>query len=51
MNQIYQQPQDLPLKEGEIKALFKYFNLCGEEYLYFARDSFFQRFGSRGQMG
>jgi hypothetical protein len=34
MNQIDQQPQDLPLKDGEIKTLFKYFNLCGEEWLY-----------------
>jgi hypothetical protein len=35
LNRIYNQPADLPLEEHEIKALFRYFNLCGEEHLYF----------------
>lgn len=35
LNKIYDQPPHLPLEEHEIKTLFKYFNLCGEEYLYF----------------
>jgi len=34
MNRIYQKPFDSPLTEDEIKILFKYFNLCGEECLY-----------------
>lgn len=34
LNQIYQQPPDKALNENEIKTLFKYFNLCGEEWLY-----------------
>src|SRR5258708_17062454 len=29
------QPTDSQLNAGEKAALFKYFNLCGEEYLYF----------------
>jgi len=35
MNRIYEQPPELQLEEHEIKVLFKYFNLCGEERLYF----------------
>jgi len=35
MNRIHQQPSDAPLTEDEKKKLFKYFNLCGEEYLYY----------------
>jgi hypothetical protein len=35
LNRIYKQPPNLPLEEHEIKTLFKYFNLCGEEHLYF----------------
>jgi hypothetical protein len=34
MNRIRQQPFDLPLKEDEIRTLYKYFNLCAEEWLY-----------------
>jgi hypothetical protein len=34
---IYQQPFDSPLKEDEIKTLNKYFNLCGEEFLFFEK--------------
>jgi hypothetical protein len=37
LNRIYLQPSDLSLKECEVKTLFKYFNLCGEEYLYFEK--------------
>ena len=35
LNSIYKQRPSLPLEEHEIKTLFKYFNLCGEEHLYF----------------
>jgi hypothetical protein len=38
MNQIYRDSES-PLTEVEIKTLFKYFNLCGEEYLYY-REGF-----------
>jgi len=34
LNQIHQQPSDLPLTEDEKKKLFKYFNLCGQEHLF-----------------
>lgn len=34
LNLIYQQAADLPPTEIEIKILFDYFNLCGEEFLY-----------------
>lgn len=37
LNRIYKQPPDLPLEEHEIKTLFTYFNLCGEEHLYFEK--------------
>jgi hypothetical protein len=35
LNMIWEQPADKQLNEDEIKKLFKYFNLCGEEYLYY----------------
>jgi TPR repeat protein len=35
LNQIFHSPDNLPLNETEIKTLFEYFNLSGEEYLYF----------------
>ncbi len=35
LNMIWEQPDDKQLNEDEIKKLFKYFNLCGEEYLYY----------------
>ncbi len=37
LNRIYQRPPELPLEDHEIKTLFKYFNLCGEEHLYFEK--------------
>lgn len=36
MNHIYGDSKS-PLTEAETKTLFKYFNLCGEEYLYFQK--------------
>ena len=35
LNRIYEHRPDLRLEEDEIKTLFKYFNLCGEEHLYY----------------
>ncbi len=35
LNQIPCEPADLPVTQDEKKKLFKYFNLCAEEYLYF----------------
>ena len=37
LNCIYSQPSEKPLSSDETKILFNYFNLCGEEYLYFKR--------------
>lgn len=37
LNRIHQQPPEAPLSESERDALFDYFNLCGEEHLYFAQ--------------
>jgi hypothetical protein len=37
LNRICKQSSELPLNEKEMEILFKYFNLCGEEYLYFAK--------------
>ncbi len=37
LNCIPNQPADEPLSPNEKKILFNYFNLCGEEYLYFKR--------------
>ena len=37
LNEIYKRAPDVPLNEKEIKALFKYFNLCGEEFFYFEK--------------
>src|SRR6266516_2744278 len=39
LNHIYpdQQPPEKPFTDDETDALSNYFNLCGEEYLYFAR--------------
>ena len=34
LNHIYQQPEDKPFESRERDALYKYFNLCGEEHLY-----------------
>ena len=42
LNHIHQQPPDLPLTEDEKICLFKYFNLCGEEFLYFKKGFIFQ---------
>jgi hypothetical protein len=36
MNCIYRNSES-PLTEAEIKTLYKYFNLCGEEYLYYQK--------------
>jgi|ERR1017187_8680057 hypothetical protein len=35
LNEIWNQPEDKPLSDDEKRRLFKYFNLCGEEYLYY----------------
>ena len=35
LNQIHEQPSNSPLNKDEKRELFKYFNLCGEEYLYY----------------
>jgi hypothetical protein len=37
INLIYQRPSGDLLDEDEIKTLSKYFNLCGEEYLYYKK--------------
>ena len=37
LNRIYRQRADEPPDEDEKKTLFKYFNLCGEEYLFFKK--------------
>jgi len=37
LNAICGKPYDLELDDGEVKVLFDYFNLCGEEYLYYTR--------------
>jgi hypothetical protein len=37
LNCINCQPAERPLSSDETKSLFNYFNLCGEEYLYFKR--------------
>ena len=37
LNHIYQQPPHLRLTDDERRKLFKYFNLCGEECLYFEK--------------
>lgn len=37
LNCIFSQPAEKPLSPDETKTLFNYFNLCGEEYLYFKR--------------
>jgi hypothetical protein len=37
LNLIHQRAPDLLLTEDEKKQLFKYFNLCGEEFLYFEK--------------
>lgn len=37
LNRIYNKPPESPLEADEVETLFNYFNLCGEEYLYFAR--------------
>ncbi|MGA9777155.1 MAG: hypothetical protein WBS33_02680 [Verrucomicrobiia bacterium] len=37
LNQIHEQPSDLTLTKDEKEKLFKYFNLCGEEWLYAKR--------------
>jgi type II secretory pathway pseudopilin PulG len=37
LNRIYQQTLDREINEDEKMKLFKYFNLCGEEYLYFSK--------------
>jgi hypothetical protein len=36
LNRIYRDSES-PLREPEIKTLYKYFNLCGEEYLYYQK--------------
>ncbi|HTV38964.1 MAG TPA: hypothetical protein VMF08_00200 [Candidatus Sulfotelmatobacter sp.] len=38
LNRIYQN-SETSLTEAEIKTLYKYFNLCGEEYMYY-REGF-----------
>jgi len=35
LNRIFERPDDAPLESSEADTLFKYFNLCGEEHLYF----------------
>jgi hypothetical protein len=37
MNRIYGEAPAVPLRPDEVNTLFGYFNLCGEEYLYFVR--------------
>lgn len=37
LNCIFNQPVENPLNLNEVKILFDYFNLCGEEHLYFKR--------------
>lgn len=37
LNKIWEQPTDKQPNADEIKKLFKYFNLCGEEYLYYQK--------------
>ena len=37
LNGILGEPDDKPLSKSEIDILFDYFNLCGEEYLYFRK--------------
>ena len=42
LNRIHQQPADQPLTTEERDALFEYFNLCGEEFLYYKQGFIYQ---------
>ena len=37
LNQIFKKPPEESLTNPEVEILFNYFNLCGEEYLYYKR--------------
>ncbi len=52
LNRIHfdQQPPEKPFSEDERDLLFDYFNLCGEEFLYFDKASSIPRSGNRGKM-
>jgi hypothetical protein len=41
MNLIYNKPPESKLTDKEVETLFNYFNLCGEEYLYYTRGFIF----------
>jgi len=42
LNRIYQQPGEQPLTPAERDTLYDYFNLCGEECLYYKRGFIYQ---------
>jgi hypothetical protein len=51
LNRICEQPADKRLNEDEKKTLFKYFNLCGEEWLYVEKGFIYPKVWAEWEIG